>query len=213
MEKRSVIVGYRLFLSTLTFSAVITQFIMRSQTKPFNPVNFFSYFTIESNILAATILALSCFSTAKYGRFEQLGILRGAATVYIVTTGFIYFLLLRGLEESLQTPIPWVNVVLHYIMPIGALLDWVINPPIKRITWINTLSWLLFPLVYVVYSLVRGPFVDWYPYPFLDPRDGGYGMVAAYSLGITIAIGSICILVRMLGNTNGRMRKSNSVEY
>ncbi|MGP7818600.1 Pr6Pr family membrane protein [Niallia sp. 01092] len=209
MNKRTAIVIYRLILCALTFSAVITQFITRAQTKPFNPVNFFSYFTIESNILVATILGLSCFFHTKYGRFEQLGVLRGAATVYIVTTGFIYFLLLRGLEESLQTPIPWVNVVLHYIMPIGALLDWIMNPPIKRITWANTLSWLLFPLVYVLYSLVRGPFVDWYPYPFLDPRVGGYGKVAVYSLGIAVAIGLICTFVRILGNTNRRMRKAN----
>ena len=40
-------------------------------------------------------------------------------------------------------------------------------------------AWLIFPIVYVVYSLVRGPIADWYPYPFLDPNlDGGAGKVA-----------------------------------
>ena len=57
-----------------------------------------------------------------------------------------------------------------------------------------------FPLLYVVYSLIRGPFVNWYPYPFLDPRIGGYGRVFLYSIGISVVIGAICGLVKMLGN-------------
>ncbi|WP_088291890.1 Pr6Pr family membrane protein [Bacillus mycoides] len=200
MRSANMITIYRLLLSLLAFSALITQFVTRAQVKPFNPVNFFSYFTIESNILVAVILLLSSLGTATLGRSEQFGVLRGAATVYILTTGLIYFLLLRGLEESLQTPIPWVNTVLHYIMPLAMILDWVINPPTKTITWKQAASWLVFPLLYVVYSLIRGPFVNWYPYPFLDPRIGGYGRVFLYSIGISVVIGAICGLVKMLGN-------------
>lgn len=177
MKDEKILSLFRLCLSLLAFSAIITQFIIRAQVKPFNPVNFFSFFTIESNILVACILLLSSIGTATFGRSEQFGILRGAATVYILTTGLIYFLLLRGLEESLQTAIPWVNTVLHYIMPIAMLLDWILNPPNKKITWKQASSWLLFPFFYVVYSLIRGPIVNWYPYPFLDPRIGGYGRV------------------------------------
>lgn len=106
MKSAKTIAIYRLFLSLLACSALITQFVTRAQVKPFNPVNFFSFFTIESNILVAIILLLSSFGTVTFGRSEQFGVLRGAATVYILTTGLIYFLLLRGLEESLQTPIP-----------------------------------------------------------------------------------------------------------
>ncbi|MDM5193928.1 Pr6Pr family membrane protein [Bacillus hominis] len=200
MRSAKMIAIYRLLLSLLAFSALITQFVTRAQVKPFNPVNFFSYFTIESNILVAVILLLSSLGTALFGRSEQFGVLRGAATVYILTTGLIYFLLLRGLEESLQTPIPWVNTVLHYIMPLAMILDWVINPPTKKITWKQATSWLIFPILYVIYSLIRGPFVNWYPYPFLDPRIGGYGKVLLYSIGIAVVIGVICGLVKMLGN-------------
>ncbi|CAM3941437.1 hypothetical protein BALU111458_07600 [Bacillus luti] len=49
---------------------------------------------------------------------------------------------------------------------------------------------------------MRGPLVNWYPYPFLDPRIGGYGRVFLYSIGIAVVIGAICILVRFLGNRN-----------
>ncbi|MBJ7984099.1 MULTISPECIES: Pr6Pr family membrane protein [Bacillus] len=200
MRSAKMIAIYRMLLSLLAFSALITQFVTRAQVKPFNPVNFFSFFTIESNILVAVILLLSSLVTATFGRSEQFGVLRGAATVYILTTGLIYFLLLRGLEESLQTAIPWVNTVLHYIMPLAMILDWVKNPPTKAVTWKQAASWLVFPLLYVVYSLIRGPFVNWYPYPFLDPRIGGYGRVLLYSIGIAVVIGAICGLVKMLGN-------------
>ncbi|MGE1027457.1 Pr6Pr family membrane protein, partial [Bacillus sp. GMs2/2] len=200
---------FRFFLSFLACITLIIQFVTRAQVKPFNPVNFFSFFTIESNILVACILFLSSIGTATFGLSKQFGILRGAVTVYILTTGLIYFLLLRGLEESLQTVIPWVNVVLHYIMPIVMLLDWTMNPPTKAITWKHAVSWLIFPLLYVVYSLIRGPFVDWYPYPFLDPRIGGYDRVFFYSVGIAAVIGVICIIVKMLGNRNIKVRVSN----
>ncbi|MBJ8029009.1 Pr6Pr family membrane protein [Bacillus cereus group sp. N21] len=208
MNNEKIIVGYRFFLSVLAFSAIITQFVTRAQIKPFNPINFFSFFTIESNILVAIILALSCFATATFGRSEQFGVLRGAATVYIFTTGLIYFLLLRGLEESLQTPIPWVNTVLHYIMPIAMILDWVLNPPTKELKWKHAVNWLLFPLLYVIYSLIRGSFIDWYPYPFLDPRINGYSGVILYSVGIALAIGLICVLVKILGNISAKRTHS-----
>ncbi|WP_283750264.1 Pr6Pr family membrane protein [Bacillus cereus] len=208
MRSAKMIAVYRLLLSLLAFSALITQFVTRAQVKPFNPVNFFSFFTIESNILVAVILLLSSLGTATFGRSEQFGVLRGAATVYILTTGLIYFLLLRGLEESLQTAIPWVNTVLHYIMPLAMILDWVINPPTKTITWKQATSWLIFPLLYVIYSLIRGSFVNWYPYPFLDPRIGGYGRVFLYSIGISVVIGAICGLVKMLGNRSLHLKNN-----
>ena len=50
--------------------------------------------------------------------------------------------------------------------------------------------WLVFPILYCVYSLIRGPFVDFYPYPFLDPRlDGGYGRVVIFVVILAVAFG------------------------
>jgi hypothetical protein len=33
---------------------------------------------------------------------------------------------------------------------------------------------LIAPLAYGVYTLARGPLVDWYPYPFIDVSKLGY---------------------------------------
>ncbi len=55
--------------------------------------------------------------------------------------------------------------------------------------------WLIFPVVYVVYSLIRGPVADWYPYPFLDPNlDGGAAKVA-----ITVVVLMPCVLLMAFG--------------
>ena len=41
------------------------------------------------------------------------------------------------------------------------------------------------PVVWLVYTLVRGAFVDWYPYPFIDVDEHGYGVVLLNALGIS----------------------------
>ena len=50
------------------------------------------------------------------------------------------------------------------------------------------LLWLAFPLVWTGLTLVRGAIDGWYPYPFLDPVNGGYGTVAVTVVAITLAL-------------------------
>ena len=42
-----------------------------------------------------------------------------------------------------------------------------------RVAWLA----LFYPIVWLVLALVRGPIVDFYPYPFMDVRDHGYPVV------------------------------------
>lgn len=46
-----------------------------------------------------------------------------------------------------------------------------------------------------------------YPYPFLDPANGGYGSVAVYCVGILIAMVVVSALVVVLGNAAGGGRR------
>ena len=177
---------YRIAFALLGLTAVVFQFAKNSQRDPFNPVNFFSFFTIQSNILAAVVLLVAASGLAARPSFAW-DMVRGAATMYMTTTGIVYGLLLSGLEESLQTPDPWVNNVLHRVMPLVMIADLLLRPLAHRITLRQALLWTVYPFVYLVYTLVRGPIVDWYPYPFLNPdEEGGYPSVAAYCVGILI---------------------------
>ncbi len=44
----------------------------------------------------------------------------------------------------------------------------------------------MIPVFWLVYTLIRGAFVDWYPYPFIDVNVHGYAAVLATSLGVTV---------------------------
>lgn len=174
----------RIGFALLTAVAIAYQFVLRAGMGAFDPVNFFSFFTIESNLVAATVLLLGGLRPD----LEERGawqLIRGAAVVYMTTTGIVYGLLLTGYTEALQTATPWVNTVLHRLIPLVAVADWLLLPPPDRIPLRRAALWVIYPLAYLAYSLVRGPLVGWYPYPFLDPRPpGGYGEVALYCLAI-----------------------------
>ena len=86
-------------------------------------------------------------------------------------------------------------------MPVALLLDWVCAPPKYRLELRWRLLWLVFPLLFLIYTLLRGASVDWYPYPFLDPsRVGGYAGVAAYSVVILAVFVMFAALLIWLGD-------------
>lgn len=187
-------------LAVLIAVAVLVQFRSGSLRPGFSAVNFFSFFTIQSNIALAGVFlagALGGRSVGGAGRDAA----RGAVTVYIATTGLVYAVLLSGLEEALAMTLPWVNVVLHVLTPIAGLLDWWLEPPRARLGAGRVAQWLAYPLAYAVYSLARGARTGWYPYPFLDPGPAGdHARVAATCLGIAVVVGLLGLAIRAIGN-------------
>jgi hypothetical protein len=176
---------FRFWFALLGLTAVTVQLThLLTNVPEAKASNFLSYFTIESNIIAFTTLAIAGTHAWRGTSPRWLELLRGAATVYMTITGIVYNLLLSNIDVN--TPIPWVNVVLHYTIPTIMVIDWLVDLPKTRIPLRTSLIWLGFPLLYLVYSLIRGPIVDWYPYPFLDPRPSGYGSVAVMSLVIAV---------------------------
>lgn len=202
MNKRQFLIGARLFFAALNIAAILTQLLYSSQyALSFNIVNFFSFFTILANVFVSIVFVVSALYLAQGRRPSPADdVLRGASVLYMVVTGIVYALLLSGIDVDLS--LPWVNLQLHYIMPIVVILDWLYQPQLSKLTVRRTVPWLIFPAIYLVYSLVRGPIVGWYPYPFLNPDTaGGYGGVALYCLGILITLFVASFLLMKLGNT------------
>jgi hypothetical protein len=54
-------------------------------------------------------------------------------------------------------------------------------------------------VAWLAYTLVRGPIVDWYPYPFVDPREGVPALLA-YLGGMTVGFVALIVLVTWVGN-------------
>lgn len=157
--------------------------------------NFLSYFTIQSNLAAIVVLAVAALGRPSTRAWAWI---RGAATFCMVVTGIVYAVLLAGHDVGVIDP--WVNTVLHQVMPAALLLDWVLLGPAVR-TPRRTLWWLALPLVFFAYSLVRGPLADFYPYPFLDPRlPGGYLRVAAYAAVLAVMMAAVALAVGAVGD-------------
>ncbi len=87
--------------------------------------------------------------------------------MYIAVVGLIYHSLLAG-RWNPQGLLFWVNHVLHTVMPIAFVLDWLLFVPKGRLRWIDPVKWLAYPLLYGVWTVIHGQLIGWYPYWFID---------------------------------------------
>lgn len=171
--------------------------------------NFFFYFTDLSNLFGASVLLFGGVAALR-GRTGVPDTVRGAAALYLVITGLVYWTLLAN-QITAET-IKWQNDVVHGVMPVVVLLDWLLLPPASRLSLASTSRWLVFPLVYLAVSLIRGPLVQWWPYDFLDPREpGGYLHVTTWSLIVTVVFVLFMLLLTWLANQLGGRRSGVSV--
>jgi hypothetical protein len=172
--------------------------------------NFFSFFTIDSNILAVlTLVGLEFAGDTVPGWVARR--IRGGATLYMAMTGIIYAVLLAPVAADVSTQLDWVNTVVHIAGPIVVVADWFLAPPDPAPSRNDALLWLVFPLVWLGYSLVRGAAVDWYPYPFMDPRDGvehaagSWGAVVVTILILSLFVAALALAIQWLTVRIGRV--------
>jgi hypothetical protein len=129
----------------------------------------------------------------------------------MTVTGLVYTFILA----SLWNPQSWLFVAdagLHYVMPVLYDLFWLAFVAKGTLAQRSVASWLVFPLLYGFYSLARGPFAAWYPYPFIDVNALGYGRVAinmvAMLVGFLVLGGILLAIDRGLGRAPLRQRAS-----
>ncbi|WZH38074.1 MAG: Pr6Pr family membrane protein [Microbacterium enclense] len=177
--------------------------------------NFFSFFTILSNVSAMVALAIVGVRFFARGRRldadpPALATVLAWVSTYMVVTGVVYNLLLRGLPLQPET-VGWSNEVMHVWGPLFLLLDVVIGPCRRRLPWSAALGAAIFPLAWIAYTLVRAPLITnpttgdpfWYPYPFLNPANGGWGSVALYIVVIAAVIVGVAFGVVAIGRARG----------
>lgn len=198
-------------VAVVGWASLILQFVLH-MTNPVVPepttlerfVRFFSYFTITTNIVvAATLSAIACFPTTKFGRFASKPSTQAAVASYITIVGLVYSLFLR----SVWDPAGWQAVAdhaLHDAMPLLTVLYWFVFAPKTGIVLLDVAKWLIYPIVYVVYSLVRGAFVDWYPYWFVDVTQFGYPKSLAHTGLVLIAFAVVGFIFVMLARLFSR---------
>jgi hypothetical protein len=179
----SILTVIRAGLAALTLAAVGRQLALHLGAS-YSALNFFSYFTNLSNLFAASVLLLCAFNASSSNN-RSMVLARYVSVVNMTVVGLVFSVLLRNVD--LGALLPWVNFVLHYLMPVAVVLDWLVCPPAMKLRSRSIFIALAFPAVYLAYVVLRGAATGWYPYPFLNPANvGGHGGVALYSLGIAI---------------------------
>jgi hypothetical protein len=185
----------RAALATAIVVALTDQFFFGADLPTFRTVNFFSYFTVLSNISAAAVLGALAVRPA-LARDHAMSVARGAVTLYMTVTGLVYAVLLAPAAADVSVNLKWVDVVVHQIAPVVVLADYALLPPSRRPTWLHTATWLGFPAVWLVYTLVRGPRADWYPYPFLDPAESSTAEIIVSCIGIFAVLLALAVAIR-----------------
>jgi hypothetical protein len=84
------------------------------------------------------------------------------------------------------------------------VLDWILDPPQSRLAVRDALLWLVYPIAWAVLTVARGAVDGWYPYPFLDPANGGYGQVAITIVAITAGFVALASITVAIGNARRR---------
>lgn len=180
--------------------------------------NFFSYFTILSNLIAVVALVIGGIWMLRIRRSPEpgpepawLATLLACASTYMIVTGIVYNLLLRHIPIAGISDV-WTNETLHVVIPLVMLADVLFAPRRRALPWRALLAAVAFPIVWAAYTLIRANFITaplsgdpwWYPYPFLDPhQQGGYLGVVAYIVGIAAAIIAVAALVIWTGRRRG----------
>mgnify|MGYP003365646094 FL=1 len=167
-------------------------------------VSYFSFFTILTNTLAACVLTCAAGTRTSKGRtfFLQPWVSSGIA-VSIIVVGAAYSLLLRQLwqPEGLQ----WLaNEILHDVMPVLFALYWWFCVPKGGLRVSHIGVWMLYPVLYFAYILLRGHLLGVYPYPFIDVEKLGYGQAFINAGGILAGFVAVALAVVAVDRYRGQ---------
>lgn len=166
-------------------------------------LSFFSYFTVLTNTLVATVLTCALTSRESAARrwFLQPWVSSGIA-VSIAVVGLAYNVLLRHLwhPEGWQ----WLaDELLHDVMPLLFLAWWWLCVPKGTLRLRHIALWVIYPLLYFAYALLRGHLLATYPYPFIDVETLGYPQVFVNAGGLLAGFVLIALVVIALDRRRG----------
>ncbi len=178
--------------------------VNRTAPVPETLIRFISYFTILTNMMVATYFTSRLVGREnRLRRFFSTASSSTAIVVYITVVGLVYQVLLR----HLWSPEGWQLVadeLLHSVIPLFTIVFWWVVPEKRDVRWKSIFSWLVYPVCYLIFILIRGRLSGFYPYPFVDAGALGYEAVTYNSLGLLLAfiiLASLFIVAaRLSGN-------------
>jgi hypothetical protein len=198
MTNPKIIGAARILVALAILGSITWQISDRLAHDLFRPTEYFAYFSIQTSIIAgATLLwtGLTSWSGRKDSKAQS--IVRLAATACYILVSLAYNLLLRGTaNDPRDGDYDWPvlpNEIIHVWAPIALALGWLFLQGPVRLKLRAALWVAVYPLAWLIFSVLRGLATGWWPYWFIDPS--GAGGVA----GMFTYIGAITFFLILLG--------------
>lgn len=171
--------AFRIIAAATIVAALVVQFVL-FQTDPAKEsalaatVRYFGYFTILSNMIGALALVTAA-AAPKSGLFALAATpaMRTAAALYLAIVGVVYHVLLAPRWD----PQGWqlaTDIVFHTIAPLALAAEWLLATAKQEIRLRVVPYFLIVPLAYGAFTLLRGAVTGFYPYFFLNAAEIGY---------------------------------------
>lgn len=147
-------------------------------TNSFTPTIFW-YFTVQSNLIVLVYYFIILKSRNTHtNKNRNIYRLKGCVLLPILLTGTLnWFILVPEVIKhhlSLLILMHPSNVLVHGLVPLLVLLDFLFFTDTNVFKWYDPFLWTLYPLIYMLTIFVRGtigaPIFDdsYFPYPFFD---------------------------------------------
>ncbi|HEY1916225.1 MAG TPA: Pr6Pr family membrane protein [Streptosporangiaceae bacterium] len=164
----------------------VTAGVLRGSSLPGRIIRVLSFFTVQSNLLSGLVSAQLAARPNRDGPAWRA--IRLAALTGITVTGIVYSTVLAAIHEPNGAAETVTNLIVHYIVPVMMVAGWLLFGPRPR-AGRTPVAWsLLFPVLWLAYTLIRGAIWTWYPYPFLDVTSHGYPRVTLNALAVTLVL-------------------------
>jgi hypothetical protein len=160
-------------------------------------VRYFSYFTVESNILVLAVALLLVVGAARGAGFALAHL---DALVGITVTGIVFALVLAPDQDHIGLG----SVLLHYVAPPLALAIWLAGGPWGARAYAMILPALVWPLAWLAWTLVHGALGGWYPYSFIDVDSRG--LATALRNAVAVLVMGVVLLVACIAHDRRRSR-------
>ena len=169
--------------------------------------HFLAFYTILTNIALVLVYLSEVLPTPRLELFRR-PVVRGLMAANIALVGLYVYFVLRYLH-TLDGAALMADNILHYLCPTLYLLWWLVSQRHGQLRW-NQLPVMLAPtLVYFLYILARGVWVQQYPYPVLNVVELGYGQVLLNALFMAAALALLCIAVVTADKLIARQTRTN----
>ncbi|WP_346233639.1 Pr6Pr family membrane protein [Parafrigoribacterium mesophilum] len=198
---RVTLVVIRVSMAAIILTALVAQLVFTWRIYAGVPrylIKYFSFFTVQSNLMASGSLLLGVWYALRrsQGPF-QFAVFRCGVAVYMIVTSVVYHMPFNVITLDQPVTVTWANTVLHLVAPAYLLVDFLLAPGRTHVRWNRFWIIMTYPVGWLIYTMVRAPLVDWYPYPFLNPRFSQEGnlSVAGYLVVIALFIAAVTLIM------------------